>query len=95
MDQKKIYNRLESYEAQISNSMDTKSDVSYHMMKQSLHNIWSAIYASESSDSRSTNIKKCQECLTNLEKKVTENDQKKYQLYYGKSQGISRRAKCC
>jgi len=95
MDQQKIFNRLESYEAQISNSADTKSDMSYHLMKQSLHNIWSAIYSSENSDSKATNIKKCQECLSHLERKVVENEQKKYQLYYGKNQGVSRRAKCC
>ncbi|KAH1025438.1 hypothetical protein HUJ05_010167 [Dendroctonus ponderosae] len=95
MDHAKILNRLESYEAQISSSHDTKSDVSYHMMKQSLHNIWSSIYSTESSDSRTASIKKVQECLSTLERKVTENEQKKYQLYYGKPQHVIRSERCC
>ncbi|CAG9773756.1 unnamed protein product [Ceutorhynchus assimilis] len=97
MDQSKVFNRLESYESQIASSPDTKSSVSYHMMKQSLHNMWSAVYSTESCDSRTANIKKIQECLSSLERKVTENEQKKYQLYYGKGQDnlSNRGAKCC
>lgn len=95
MDHSKILNRLESYESQISTTNDTKSDVSYHRMKQSLHNMWSTVYSSENSDSRTNNIKKIQTCLSNLEKKVTENEQKKYQMYYGKPQNFGRGEKCC
>lgn len=95
MDHGKILNRLESYESQISTTSDTKSDVSYHMMKQSLHNMWSAVYSSDTSDSRTANIKKIQSCLTNLERKVTENEQKKYQRYYGKPERVGLGEKCC
>jgi len=95
MDHSKILNRLESYESQISTSHDTKADVSYHKMKQSLHNLWSTVYSSEGSDSRTANIKKIQECLSNLDRKVTENEQKKYQLYYGKPHSANRSERCC
>ncbi|XP_060522865.1 uncharacterized protein LOC132699901 isoform X2 [Cylas formicarius] len=99
MDQTKIMQRLESYESQISNTNDTKSDVSYHRMKQSLHNMWSTVYSTDNSGTRTANIKRIQECLSNLERKVTKNEQKKYMNYYSGHAGFegasNRGAKCC
>ncbi|KAJ8972023.1 hypothetical protein NQ314_000405 [Rhamnusium bicolor] len=73
---------ISAYEKSIPQTTITKADFSYHNMKQSLHNMWAKIYVLEKSEQRTTSIKKIHECLANLEKRVNENEQKKYLNYY-------------
>ncbi|KAJ8923154.1 hypothetical protein NQ315_001708 [Exocentrus adspersus] len=76
---------LSSCERNILQSTYTKADFSYHNIKQSLHNMWAKIYVLEASEQRSSSIKKIHECLEKLEKRVAENEQKKYSSYYARA----------
>ncbi|XP_018573637.1 uncharacterized protein LOC108912738 [Anoplophora glabripennis] len=79
---------LTTHEKRILHNTYTRADFSYHNIKQSLHNMWAKIYVLDGSVERTASIKRIHECLANLEKRVAENEQKKYLNYYARPAGL-------
>ncbi|VEN47269.1 unnamed protein product [Callosobruchus maculatus] len=77
-----LFALLKSYELKIQQCDFTKSDHSYHDIKQSLHNIWAKIYSLEKSEDQMDLTRRIVGCLTDLDRKTQENEKKKYQNYY-------------
>ncbi|KAJ8957389.1 hypothetical protein NQ318_004869 [Aromia moschata] len=75
---------LRGYEKLVVLDTFTKADFRYHSTKQSLHNMWAKMYDLEGSEERSASIRKINECLVNLERRVDENEKRKYLNYYSR-----------
>lgn len=73
---------LDALDYRIQTCSFTKSDGQYHKTKQSLHNMWAKVYASEKKVDKVAFTDRIVGCLSDLEKKTAENELKKYQQYY-------------
>lgn len=77
-----LFSLINIYEGQIQCSTFTKSDISYHNTKQSLHNMWSKIYSMKTSTEKTALIGRIQQCLNKLERTAEKNEKRKYLNYY-------------